>query len=183
MKRTFLFFLLAILLAPIAAKSQLNQFEQVVPDELKYYKTKYDVTYTDPIELVMKAVVKSINDLNCQISQQILKPQEDGSLRGKVVSDYCVFIEGDSTLAYLQKYSLKMPFIRGGAWRTGRAQYKFTITQQPDKTTYVILKGNISGFEHFVTQKVHFWESNGYYETKMLELLDQNMRLLRVKSN
>jgi hypothetical protein len=72
-----------------------------------------------------------------------------------------------------------MPFIRGGKWVNGRMQFKFTVTQQTDKTCYLLLKGALSGFEGFVTNKVHFWESNGILETKMMESIDKNLKLLK----
>ena len=160
-------------------KEEKNRFEEEVPEELKYYKQKYDATYKEPIELVIKAVAKSIADLPCEVIQNTLKATEDGFLKGVIKSDYCVFVEGDSTYDKLKIYSLKMPFIRAGAWSNGRMQYKFTITQQPDSTCYLILKGAVSGFEKYVTYKVHFWESNGILETRLMESIERNIKLLK----
>ncbi|MFH1052047.1 MAG: hypothetical protein V1779_14090 [bacterium] len=148
-------------------------------DPLRYYKPKYEATYSAPIEVVADAVTKAIEDINCAIVQKKEKTDdEDGWIRWIIKSDFCVFVEGDSTFIKLQQQSYKMPFIRGGAWRNGRMQYKFVITEQPDDKVYLLLSGNMSGLEHFVTNRVHFWESNGQFEHDILQTIDKNIEVI-----
>jgi hypothetical protein len=156
-----------------------SQEEDIKPedlDPLRFYKAKYEATYKAPIDVVTEAVRKAIEDINCVLIQDVLKTDQDGWLRAIIKSDYCVFAEGDSTFALLKKYSYEMPFIRGGAWSNGRMQYKFVITEKPDNKVYLLLKGNISGFEHYVTNRVHFWVSNGTLEHEILEAIENNIK-------
>lgn len=162
--------------------SQEEQNTEEELDPLRYYKNKYDATYTAPIEVVSKAVIKALDDIACVIVQKKEKTDdEDGWIRWVIKSDFCVFVEGDSTFVKLQERSYKMPFIRGGAWKSGRMQYKFVITEQPDDKVYLLLTGNMSGFEHFVTNRVHFWESNGQFEHDILTAIEKNIEELLIE--
>jgi hypothetical protein len=88
----------------------------------------------------------------------------------------CVFVEGEGkTIDTLQRYSLKVPVIRGGVWINGRMQYKFIIKEQEDGQVHLRLIGEVSGFENYVTSSVHFWESNGILETRMLRRIEENI--------
>jgi hypothetical protein len=57
-------------------------------------------------------------------------------------------------------------------------QYSFVITEQADGSTYLLLKGNLSGFENYVTNKVHFWESNGQLEQAILDAITEKVKKL-----
>ncbi len=148
-------------------------------DPLRFYKPKYEETFSAPIEVVAKAVQKSLEDVSCAIVQMKEKTDnEDGWLRWIIKSDFCVFVEGDSTFIKLTEKSYKMPFIRGGAWRNGRMQYKFVITEQPDDKVYILLSSSLSGLEHYVTNRVHFWESNGQFEHDIFESIKKNIEII-----
>ena len=144
-----------------------------------YYKKKYEKTFDYPFEVVWEAIKKSLTDKNCQVGYERYTQTDEGLYKGTIKSDYCVFTAGDdTTFATLKKYSLEVPFIRGGIWLNGRMEYKFKLRENDDGSVYVRLKGQISGFEDFVTHEVHFWESNGYLETKMLEAIEKNCKIL-----
>jgi len=57
-------------------------------------------------------------------------------------------------------------------------QYKFKITEKEDGSVDLLLMGEISGFEEFVTNEVHFWKSIGIFETKMLKDIEKNCEKL-----
>lgn len=152
---------------------------QEVEEEVKYkfLKDKYDATYDASFETVFNSVLESIEDINCMI--MVKTPEQDeetGLFRGKIVSDYCIFAVGDTTEEVLKYYSIDVPFIRGGNWSNGRMRYTFNLKEQEDGTVYLLLEGEISGFEKHATNKVHFWKSNGYFETKMMERIDEKVK-------
>lgn len=153
-----------------------SQDEAENDDPLRYYKAKYEEDFTEPIDSVVSATVKAIEDLNCVVILNKTKTDKDGYFKALVKSDYCVFSEGrDTTFDKLRSYSYQMPFIPGGIWKNGRMQYKFIIKEQSDGTIHLVLKGNLSGYEDYVTNKVHFWTSNGILEHNMLELIKFNI--------
>jgi hypothetical protein len=162
----------------LIAQEQVNAEDE--SDPLRFYKAKYDATYDAPIEIVAKATIKSLDDIACLIVQKKEKTDdEDGFIRWVIKSDYCVFVEGDSSFVKLREKSKQMPFIRGGAWKTGRIQYKFVITEQADGKVYLLLNTSLSGFEYYVTNKVHFWESNGQFEHEIMTAIEKNIELLK----
>lgn len=147
-----------------------------IPERLRYFKEKYDETYQDPFESVWNAVKAAIIDLNCMIAQEKYSQTDEGFFKGKIESDYCVFSVGvDSTFDVLKKYSLELPLIRGGRWMTGRMKYVFNIEEKNDGSVYLLLRGEISGFENYVTHRVHFWKSNGYWETYILNRIKEKL--------
>jgi hypothetical protein len=180
MKKFFVVFsAFCFLLTCNIAYSQEDTIPEEDLDPLRFYKPKYDATYEAPIDIVAKAVKKTLDDISCVIVQAKEKTDdEDGWARWIIKSDFCVFVEGDSSFTKLREKSYNMPFIRGGAWKNGRMQYKFVITEQPDEKVYLLLTGNMSGFEHFVTNRVHFWESNGQFEHEILVSIENNIKLL-----
>ncbi len=153
-----------------------------IPDRLRYYKEKYDETYQYSFESVWNAVKEAIIDLNCMVAQEKYSQTDEGFFKGKLESDYCVFSVGlDSTFDVLKRYSLELPLIRGGRWMTGRMKYVFNIEEKSDGSVYLLLRGEISGFENYVTHRVHFWKSNGYWETYILNRIRE--KLLAVKND
>lgn len=144
-----------------------------------YYRDKYEQTYNYPFEVVWNAIKQSLEDIQCQVGYERYNQDDEGLYKGSIKSDFCVFSLGkDTTFATLKKYSLEVPYIRGGIWLNGRMQYHFRLTEQSDGTVYLHLTGKISGFEDFVTHEVQFWESNGIFETQMLERIEKNCKLL-----
>lgn len=158
-----------------------DKFKEEIPENLRFFKETYDTTYQVAFEIVYKAVKKSIEDLNCMISKQTYSQTEKGLYKGIIRSDACLFTQdADSTFDVLKRYSIDMPIIRGGKWVNGRMMYKFTITEVENGKVYLLLKADLSGFEEHVTYLVHFWKSNGWLETIMMEKVANNIKLLNM---
>ncbi|HPD32972.1 MAG TPA: hypothetical protein P5545_01700 [Bacteroidota bacterium] len=152
-------------------QEQEDKFNPFKVDTVKaqYNPEGYERTFTQSFETVWNTVIKAIDEQSCQILQKNYNQTTEGYYKGKIFSDYCVIVgKTDSTWDVLKKYSVQIPIIRGGVWASGRIQYKFWLTEQPNGTTIVKLKGEISGMEEHATAKVHFWESNGILERQML---------------
>lgn len=193
MKARFsIFFLFAFVLLNIAAPMILSAQEEEQKQEQKskddwrsdetegkvkfpYLKEKYDTTFASSFEDVWNAALKSIEDINCQVITKSPRQDDDGYYKGKIESDFCPFAQGDTTLENLKYFSVEIPFIRGGVWTIGRMQYKFIVKENEDHTVYCRLIGEISAWEDHVTSKVHFFQSNGYFEYTMLERLKKNL--------
>ncbi len=160
---------------------QPELIEDAPPSEserMKYFKDKYEDNYEKTFEEVWQSVIKSLEDKSCQILKKSYSQTDEGFYKGTIVSDYCVFSLGkDTTFQTLKKYSVKVPVIRGGVWIAGRFQYKFIINERDDGTVHLLLNGEVSGFEEYVTSQVHFWESNGYMETMMMKQIRRNLQL------
>ncbi len=163
----------------IVAKAAFQDEGQEELDPLRFYQAKYEAEYSEPIQLVVDAVNKSIEDINCVVTKNAMKTDRKGRMKAIVRSDYCVFAEGDSTFKLLKKYSYKIPHIKGGSWINGRMQYKFMVKEKNDSTVYLLLKGQMSGFENTMTNRVHFWKSNGMFEHRMLESIKENIKALK----
>lgn len=179
---------------PSTEKNELEEMEnyeeEVMEDappakeeRMKYYKEKYEDTFNALFEDVWQAVQKSLEDKSCQVLKKTYSQNDEGFYKGVITSDYCIFALGsDTTKENLEMYSLKVPFIRGAVWVTGRVKYKFIINENSDGTVHLRLTGEISGFEEHVTESVHFWESNGYFETMTLQRIRENLGLPAKKS-
>ncbi|MFA6571564.1 MAG: hypothetical protein WCT77_10060 [Bacteroidota bacterium] len=167
---------------PAPKKTKVEpKFKEEIPENLRYFKETYDTTYQVPFEIVYKAIKKSIEEMNCMISKQTYSQTEKGLYKGIIRSDACLFTQDpDSTFDVLKKYSIDMPIIRGGRWVNGRMMYKFTITEVENGKVHFLLKADLSGFEEHVTYLVHFWKSNGWLETLMMERVDKNIKLLNM---
>ncbi|OGU12342.1 MAG: hypothetical protein A2X61_01190 [Ignavibacteria bacterium GWB2_35_12] len=160
-------------------EEQINEddrFKEEVPEKLKYYKEKYEITFDAPFEVVFRAAKQSIGELNCMIMNDSYNQTDEGLYKGRVKSDICVLVDNkDSTYDVLQLYSIDLPIIRGGVWANGGIQYNFVIKEQKDGKVNVTLKAEMDGFEEYVTYQRHYWESNGFLETMMLERLQKNV--------
>lgn len=149
-------------------------------ERLKYYRERYEDTFNKAFQTVWLAIKKSLDDIGCMISYEKYQQDTSGLFRGTIKSDFCVFTMGkDTTFKVLKRYSYEMPLIRGGIWINGRIQYTFRVIENEDGSTSLSFKGQLSGFEEFVTHQVHFWKSNGYLETKMLERIKANIPLVK----
>lgn len=152
-----------------------NQDEVEVEDEkLKYYKESYEDTLDAAFEDVYQICQDLISEYHaCQVAFTPSPVQDDeGYFKGVVKSDYCVYSRGrDSTWENIQSYGLDVPFIRGGVWETARTQFTFRLYELETGEVRVKLVAQMSGFEEYVTNKFHFWKSNGYEETMMMEKL------------
>ncbi|MGB9701673.1 MAG: hypothetical protein ACPL1A_02975 [Candidatus Kapaibacteriota bacterium] len=154
-------------------EDKFNPFKQ--DEKMKYYnKDGYEEDLPFAFEKVYKATQQAIEELSCQVMTKSYTQTDEGLYKGKVFSDYCVFIgKTDTTLDNLERYSVKVPIIRGGVWINGRMQYKFLLTELPNGSTHLKLKGEISGREDYVTAKVHFWESCGIFEKRILDRIKE----------
>lgn len=149
-------------------------------ERLKYYRERYEDTFNETFETVWLAIKKTLEDIGCMISYEKYQQDTNGLFRGTIKSDFCVFSMGkDTTFKVLKRFSYEMPLIRGGIWINGRIQYTFRVIENEDGSIYLSFKGQLSGFEEFVTHQVHFWKSNGYLETKMLERIKANIPLVK----
>jgi len=160
----------------VFSQNDEDKFNPNKPNEqMKYYnKDGYEEDLQFSFEKVYRAVQKAIEETSCQIMTKNYTQTDAGLYKGKVFSDYCVFIgKTDTTYDNLQRYSVKVPIIRGGVWSSGRIQYKFILTEKQDGGTHLKLKGEISGREDYVTSKIHFWESNGIFEHNILERIKE----------
>jgi hypothetical protein len=163
-----------------------DEEEEEIPENMKYYKEKYEEVYKEPFDAVWNAIKKSLADCNCMIARESYKQNEDGFYKGVLTSDMCVFVNGsDSAHAKLKEYSISMPVVYGGVWINGRATYKFILQEFDDGTVHLTLKVDICGFEEKVTYQVHFWDatlnekSNGILETQMLEAIRKNVEKMK----
>ena len=175
MKKLFVIVLCSIFFGSLNLFSQDDDtFDRFQLDtvQVQYLPEGYEREFNTSFETTWNTVVKAIEELNCQILQKNYNQTDEGYYKGKIFSDYCVIVGNtDSTWDVLKKYSVKIPIIRGGVWISGRIQYKFWLTEQPNGKTLVKLKGQISGMEEHVTAKVHFWDSNGILEHRILNIL------------
>ena len=147
-----------------------EEYDEDIPERLRFYKEQYEATYNFTFEIVWGAIKKAIESNDCLIEQESTPKQVNGLYKGSVKSNMCVFVENtDSTFELLNRYSYYLPVIYGGVWINGRIQYKFSIREQEDGSCKIILKTEMSGFEEKVTSQVHFWKSNGLLEMAILE--------------
>lgn len=120
------------------------------------------------------AVKRTMETFSCGKPQQerVTEPAEvDGFYKGLYVSDYCILKTGeDSTKKVLELYG-KVPRIRGGIWINGRVQFKVSVREEERGRTKVVLKAELSGFEEFITNGVHFWASNGILERRAMDII------------
>ena len=159
------------------------QDEEEVPENMRYFKEKYEEVYNEPFDAVWNAIKKSLGDCNCMIAHESYKQTDEGFYKGVLTSDMCVFASGsDSSYDKLKEYSVSMPVIHGAVWINGRVTYKYIVQEHDDGTIHLTLKVEICGFEEKVTYSVHFWDasrnekSNGILEHRMLELIKKNIQ-------
>lgn len=128
---------------------------------------------------VWRAIKRSMEDVACPKTQveKIIEPMEDGGLyKGQYFSEFCVLAQGpDSTKDVIKRYS-DIPRIRGGIWTTFRIQYKLNLKEEEGNKTRIILRAQCSGYEEFITQETHFWNSNGILEREMMSRLLANIK-------
>lgn len=150
-----------------------------VPEHLRFYKDKYEATFDAYFEDVWNAVIESIEATDCLVAQKSQKQNDEGLLKGIIKSDFCVFAQKESehdVKDSIVKYSKEIPVILGAAWANGRIQYKIILKETDDEQVHLLIKGEISGMESFITEEVHFWESSGYYEHHLLEAVKKKLQ-------
>jgi len=141
-----------------------------VPEKLKYFKEKYEEDFEASFDKVWQAVLKFLNDNECQILNERIRENDKGLQRGNCQSDLCILSQNkDSTFKVIRKYALDPPFIRGGVWTAVRMKYTFIVNDLGDGKVNVVLNGELSGFETHATFKAHFFRSNGLLEFMAFE--------------
>lgn len=127
-------------------------------------------TIDAPFGTVWSSLEESMQEMSCGKPQtsKITDPEDElGFYRGQYISDFCILATGeDTTRQYMTQFGA-LPPIRGGIWITGRIQYKVNIKEIGVRKTVMILRAELSGFEEFITNAVHFWVSNGILERRM----------------
>jgi hypothetical protein len=197
MKRTFIFTLIflfmlfsSLLYSQDSTKTKKDSVveEEEVPENMKYFKQKYEEVYSESFDLVWSAIKASFEQCNCMIGTDTYKQGDDGFYSGTLRSDMCIFVSGeDSTPVKLKEYSTAIPLIHGARWTNGRCIYTFKVKEFNDGTVHVTLKTKVCGWEEQITHAVHFWDetrkemSNGTLEFKMLELVMANIQALKKK--
>lgn len=146
---------------------------ETVPERLRYFKEKYEENYQTNFDEVWNAVQKFIEEQKCDIETNRIRENDIGKQRGVCKSTLCIFAHGkDSTFRLIQRYALNPPFIRGGVWTSGRAQYRFIVNDLGEDNVNVVLTTELSGFEEHATFKTHFFNSNGLLEFLAFERLN-----------
>jgi|GEM_PF-1197255 len=143
-----------------------------LPERYANYRQEYKQSYDDAFEDVFNNVIEVLGDFSCRavVSKQTMN--DEGYFKGVIKSDYCVFANKiDGIVDSLEYYSVKVPFIRGGIWETGRIKYTFILREQEDGSTSIEIRGEVSGLENNITETIHFWESNGNFEVAFLDNL------------
>jgi hypothetical protein len=182
--KTLILTFLAILSFSYAQEEvEFKNEEKEVPLILKYYKEKYEVTLDakdkfDYVTLVKDSLKVAIEKYGCMITKDKDKKDDNTGLSiWYINSDFCVFVEGsDNCYRELYKYSKQVPVIRGGQWVNGRVQYKCNV-KELEGSVVVTIKAEISGKEDHMTNDIHFWESNGFFETRLINDLKKLLGL------
>ena len=163
----------------------LRKLEGTDEENLRFYREKFEETYDDPDILfsdVWDACKETIAELKCDLIQESERLDDEGLNKGKIKSSYCIFAmeENEEDVAdSLWKYSYKVPVIRGADWVSGRVQYIIIIKENDDESVYLRIKGEISGREDKITNEVHFWDSNGWFEHHLLETINGKLAELK----
>ncbi len=136
-------------------------------------------TLPTTIGKVWRAIKSSMAEVECSKPQVEQKPEEapDGGFqRASYFSDFCVLAQGEDTTKNVIKRYSEVPRIRGGIWTTFRIQYKFNLKEIEGNQTKLILRAQCSGYEEFITQETHFWNSNGTLEKEMMARVLANVK-------
>ena len=161
--------LLIALCGSIPAIAQLDQTPQFVLEE----------NLKKPFPTVWKAIHNALETMSCRVETDKYSQDDNNLFKGNIRTENWIFITGeDSTLDVLEKYGV-VPTIRAGRWVSGRAQFKFIVREKDNETTDVRLTTEISGFEEYVTQKVHFWNSNGMLDGQIMEKIKKALEELK----
>lgn len=143
---------------------------------------KIEATYSKSFPTVWKCIRNAILEGNsCQLEYDKYSQNDKNLLRGKIQSVYCIIATGaDSTKDVLEREGGEfVPFIRGASWVAARVQYTVNVVENPDKTVKIIVKGELSGYEDFITNRFHYFPSLGKLEEKLFA--DINRRVAEAK--
>lgn len=147
----------------------------VVPMHADEEKDKVEIlreTFTKSFPVVWTSIKKALAESDCLVEHEKYSETDEGKYKGKLTSVFCVLASGeDSTEVVMERYSKRVPYIRGASWSSVRMQYLFYVTELEDGTVEVKLKGEISGFEDYITTHFHYFASNGVLEHQIMEKL------------
>lgn len=164
MKRLLTAISLLLIVAALPAVS-LRAQDQEQP---KIYREVFNKSFPT----VWKSIKKALEETDCLVEHEKYSESDEGTYKGKITSVFCVLAAGeDTTEDVMERYAKRIPYIRGATWTSVRMQYLFYVTENDDQTVEVKLKGEISGFESYVTNIFHYFASNGVLEEKMMERL------------
>lgn len=160
----------------------LKKLEGTDEENLRFYQEKYEQTYSDYFfDEVWNACIEAMDEQGCAVAQKSSRQDENALFKGKLVSEYCIFAmdeREEDVPDSLWKYSYKVPVIRGADWANGRIQYKIILKEKEDETVYMRIVGEISGREDQITNEVHFWKSNGWFEHHLMESINEKLASL-----
>lgn len=170
MKRLLTASVLLIVLAALPTLSVRAQEEQ--PAQPKVFREVFNKSFPT----VWKSIKKSLGETGCLIEHEKYAESDEGTYKGKLTSVFCVLATGlDTTEPVMERYAKRIPYIRGATWTSLRMQYLFYVTENADHSVEVKLKGEISGYESYITNIFHYFESNGILEDAMMERLKNNV--------
>ena len=145
-----------------------------VPAKLKYMRDKYEEFYTASFEKVWTATKSWLEATECRVLNERERLNDLGFQRGILQSELCVMSQQkDSAFKFIQKYSYKAPFIRGGVWTSFRVQYRFTVDDLGDGRISVWQRHELNGWENHVSFKAHEMTTNGLLEFEIFEQLKE----------
>lgn len=153
-----------------------------VPERLKYYKEKYEEVFDAPFVTVWNSIKEIITVSGCQLTSQKYSQTDEGYYKGIIRTDYCIFATGpDSSYKLCQMYQMDMPYLPSAKWISGRINYKIILKEMPDGKVSMTLTSEMSGYEVSVTNKVHFWKSNGLLEHQIIEEFKKKIEANKAK--
>lgn len=128
---------------------------------------------------VWRAVKQAIAERRgCQLEYERSMEDTAGLLSGLIRSEYCVLVSGeDSARAVMERYSVQIPHIRGARWMNGRVQYLIRLRELDTVGVEMRLVAELSGLEGYITNRVHFWSSNGILERQLLQRIAELLEL------
>ncbi|MFN8359700.1 MAG: hypothetical protein U0264_07275 [Candidatus Kapaibacterium sp.] len=163
--RKYLVLVLAIFAigAVSTMKAQLDAGQEVVTNE----------NIKKPFPVVWKVIHKALEEIGCRVEVEKNAEGDKGLFKGNIRTEFYIFSNGEDTTAdVLERYGVT-PTIRAGRWISGRIQYKFVLKELEDESTDIRLVCELSGFESYVTSKVHFWNSNGVLDKQMMDRIKE----------
>ncbi len=127
---------------------------------------------------VWRVVKQAIIERGCQLEYERSIEDTAGLLSGLIRSEYCVLVSGeDSARAVMERYSVQIPRIRGARWMNGRVQYLVRLRELDTAGVELRLVAELSGLEGYITNRVHFWASNGVLERQLLQRIAELLEL------
>ncbi len=174
MKRTATLFIVLAALLLSSATSSFAQDEQQKADQPLTFREVFNA----PFPAVWKSIKQALGEDGCLVEHEKYSEADNGTYKGKLTSLFCVLAAGeDSTEEVMERYSKRVPYIRGGYWTSVRMQYIFYVTEKEDHTVQLILKGEISGYEEHVTHQFHYFDTNGVLEQRIIDKLKRLVAL------